>query len=154
MHAHHPRRNAAGKAAKGSRPAETALRNGANDPSSEKPLQPGPQAQEDTIGGLEQWGARRPAGDLAKWTQQRDGAPHSGECRRTRQKSFSLLRMEAGEDFSPIDGTDRQGVASIDEADRATPIKPLYQGNFALAQWAVAVEPDCHLFNHNYRRRF
>lgn len=111
-----------------------------------KRLQRGARSQESPVATLEQ---RRGEGPLEREPERaKKGyrAPHGRERVGAADDPSVLRRMEAGEQFAPVDRAGcRLDLFQIDEADRAATIEPTHQRDLPTTQGARTIEPDRQL---------
>ena len=106
-------------------------------------LESRPHDQETSIGKIERPQDRWKACDLTNGSQQGNRAPHRGECRSPGNDRVStFLRVEAGEQFGPIERAYRISAVDIFEMDCAPAIQPFEQCDFPPAERTGPIKPD------------
>lgn len=117
-------------------------------PSAKQPLQAWPDAQETTIGSLENRGRRRPAGQKAERTQKRDGPPHGSKRLSARKQLPAFFGMKPRKQLGAIDGAGTAWIAGIDKVNCPASIETAHQRNLPQAERTTAIEPDGDLRRH------
>lgn len=129
-------------------PIPQAAPRGAQGPSAKQPLQTWPDAQETTIGSLEDRGRRRPAGQKAERTQKRDGPPHGSKRLSARKQLPAFFGMKPRKQLGAIDGAGPAWVAGIDKVDCPASIETAHQRDLPEAERTTAIEPNSDLRRH------
>lgn len=105
-------------------------------------LEARPDAEETSIDKIERPKDRWKPCDLTKRSQQGNRAPHRGKCRSSGDDRVpTFLRVEAGEQFGPIERAYRISAVDIFEMDCAPSIQPFEQGDFPPAERTGSVKP-------------
>lgn len=99
-------------------------------------------AEKSEIGPFESPCDHRHAGHESQGAKERNGSPHYGKCRGSRNHPAIFAGMKALKQDLAIKRTIAAWVCEVDEMNSPGTIKPPHKRDFSATQRAAAIEPD------------